>query len=200
VLIVIVLVPVPAFRDTPGFFPPYPEGIASDRDVWIPLGDLLSSPLHSGCGPDGSWKGEMGKNPGSGPPPPAPVPSQTQASILFCHCNVANYYLINSRHKNLNCSGRITVFLRIIASQKQGLRQNWYNRAICGAGFYTAGDGGRGGFTERVHAGEWRFAECIFPGGFHRDDLRRKRSSGPPARQTEQICGHPVRTCRIKNL
>jgi len=33
------------------------------------------------------------------------------------------------------------VFLRIIASQKKGVRQKWYNRAFYGTGFYTAGDG-----------------------------------------------------------
>jgi hypothetical protein len=35
-------------------------------------------------------------------------------------CNVATYYLTNSRHRTLNCSGRITAFFRIIASAKKG--------------------------------------------------------------------------------
>lgn len=60
-----------------------------------------------------------------GPPRPfkslRPAPfSRNRVPLFFGRCNVATYYLTNSRRKNPNYSGSITAFLGNIASSKTG--------------------------------------------------------------------------------
>jgi hypothetical protein len=57
---------------------------------------------------------------GSQPPSRSPPFPYNGRPLAIGHCNVATNYLTDSRRRNAICSGRITVFLRIITSAEKG--------------------------------------------------------------------------------
>jgi hypothetical protein len=72
-------------------------------------------------------------------PAGAPRPEPPSRTLWLCRClcapvgtdcNVATYYLTDSRRKTLICSGIITAFFRIIASAKKGGEAKLVQRSV----------------------------------------------------------------------
>ena len=77
--------------------------------------------------PDGKSR-RAGVSPGRKTALPFPRPHPSTYAESPARCNVAEYDLNDSRRKTAICSGRITVFFRIIASATSGTEANEVQR------------------------------------------------------------------------